>query len=148
MSACRAEGGGFDSRRGRQTPGSSNGRTRGSEPRDGGSSPSPGANHPTWPSGKAAARNTATDRVRFPGSGPPAGVAQTAASPAGPEPARGPLRRLAYTQEVAGSSPCLGNHTLVAELVGIRLLPGTIEVRVLARVPNKGIAQPGPRRVT
>ena len=66
------------------------GRTRGPEPRDGGSSPSPGAKpNPTWPSGKAAVCRTV--RTGFesspheicdfagtpsPGSGPAAGVAQ------------------------------------------------------------------------
>jgi hypothetical protein len=44
--------------------------------------------------------------------------------------------QLVYTQKNAGSSPCIGNHTLLAEQVGSRLLPGTIEVRVLERVPS------------
>ena len=44
--------------------------------------------------------------------------------------------QLPYKQKDAGSSPCLGNHTLVAEQVGSRLLNGDIEVRVLARVPS------------
>ena len=48
------------------------------------------------------------------------------------------LEQLVYTQKIAGSSPCLGNHTLVAEQVGNRLLPGTIGVRLLARVPIRG----------
>ena len=44
------------------------GRARGPEPRDGGSSPSPGANPPTWPNGKAAVCRTA--RTRFESSPP------------------------------------------------------------------------------
>ena len=130
--ACRAVRGGFDPRRGRQVSthqGRLTGRARGPEPRDGGSSPSPGTNFkPDLAKWEGGGRQNRHDRVRFAGSGPNSWSSseryerhvetvrrrrlETVLQRHSRVAQR--LEQLVYTQKVAGSSPCLGNHTLVA----------------------------------
>ena len=136
------------------------GRARGSDPRDGGSTPSPGAKPPDLAKWEGGGLQNRHERVRFARSGPTCWSSSEVERHA--ETVR--VRRLKtvlqrhsrvaqrqeqlfYTQESAGSSPCLGNQHpcgLTGKATGC--YPEYIEVRVLARVPIQGMAEQGPRR--
>ena len=131
--ACRAVQGGFDPRRGRHTSphqGGLTGRARGSEPRNGGSSPSPGAKTTTSTRPGQMGRRRSAEPPR-PGSIPGVGSTRWSSSEVERHAETVRVRRLKtvlqrhsrvaqrleqlpYKQKIAGSSPCLGNHTLVA----------------------------------
>ena len=154
-SVCRAVPGGFDSRRGRQFLKHQDRLTVGPvvlthEMRVRVLPLVPNHIKPDlakWEGGGLQSRH---DRVRFAGSGPNQSWSSSEGKSGTLKTCRRRLEtvlrrhsrvaqrleQLVYTQTIGGSIPSLGNHTLVAEQVGSRLLIGFIEVRVLARVPS------------